>query len=82
MQIAEQVESVVFEIECFDPDEFDEFRDMMSWISKNCKNGRVHFDLNGGILTGDQQLMWMHGRITFTNDKDGSDAVAFKLRWL
>ncbi len=83
MQIAEQIiDEFIFEIECLDPDEFDQFRDMMSWISKNCKNGRVHFHFDGGVLVNDQHLMWMRGRITFTNDTDGSDATAFKLRWL
>lgn len=83
MQIAEQVvDEFTFEIECFGSDEFDHFRDMMSWISKNCKNGRVHFHFTGGVLVHAQQNMWMQGRISFTNDTDGSDATAFKLRWL
>ena len=83
MNIVEQVlEEFVFEIECFSPDEFDQFRDMMAWISENATNGRVHFHFDGGMLGSNQQRMWMRGRITFTNDGGGIDATAFKLKWL
>jgi len=83
MKIAEQiVDEFVFEIECYSSEEFDEFRNMMTWISDNCCNGRIHFNFEGGMLANKQHRMWMRGRIIFTNDIDGSDGAAFKLRWL
>lgn len=83
MKIAEQVaDEFIFEIECFSPEEFDQFRDMMKWIGENSVNGRVHFQFDGGVMTQNISHMWMQGRIIFTNDIDGTDATAFKLRWL
>lgn len=83
MKIAEQVtDEFIFEIECFDSESFDEFRVMMMWISENAVNGRVHFQFDGGVMAQNISHMWMQGRIFFTNDKDGVDAAAFKLKWL
>lgn len=70
-----------FEFDC-EANDLLELKEMIDWIGENCTGGRVHFSFDGGVLTNKQNLCWIRGRIKFTNDVDGSDLAAFKLRWL
>lgn len=70
-----------FEFDC-ESNDLLELKEMIDWIGDNCSNGRVHFSFDGGVLSSKQKICWIRGRIKFTNDGDGSDVTAFKLRWL
>ena len=80
VDIFDAAKSYRFELEAMSEEDFKELFDILIWIRENATtNGRVHFEIHGGVYNGGQ---WLRGEIKFTNDSNGDDAAHFKLRWV